>query len=66
MRAKVCRRCMPTIDATPNTAIIERLKDTFANLYGAQPGHITESEYAEAEALVTSKFATDSWLHRVP
>lgn len=50
----------------PREAIIERLKDTFANLYGAQPGHITESEYADAEALVTSKFATDAWLHRVP
>lgn len=50
----------------PREAIIERLKDTFANLYGAQPGRITESEYAEAEALVTSKFATDAWLHRVP
>ena len=50
----------------PREAIIERLKDTFANLYGAQPGHITEEEYAEAEALVASKFATDAWLHRVP
>ena len=50
----------------PREAIIERLKDTFAHLYGAQPGHITDEEYAEAEALVASKFATDAWLHRVP
>lgn len=47
-------------------AIIERFKGTFTNLYGAAPGHITPEEYAEAEALVASKFATDAWLHRVP
>lgn len=50
----------------PREAIIEKLKQTFATLYGAQPGHITDEEYAEAEALVASKFATDAWLHRVP
>lgn len=50
----------------PREAIIERLKDTFATLYGAAPGHLTADEYAEAEALVASKFATDAWLHRVP
>ena len=50
----------------PREAIIERLKDTFATLYGAAPGRITAEEYAEAEALVASKFATDAWLHRVP
>ena len=27
---------------------------------------ITDEEYAEAEALVESKFATEAWLHRVP
>ena len=42
------------------------VQETFANLYGAAPGHITDDEYAEAEALVESKFATDAWLHRVP
>lgn len=46
--------------------IIERLKDTFATLYGAVDGYITAEEYAEAEALVESKFATDAWLHRIP
>jgi len=50
----------------PREQIIEKLKQTFANLYGATEGHITEDEYAEAEALVQSKFATDAWLHRVP
>jgi lipoate---protein ligase len=47
-------------------AVIERFIDTFTTLYGATPGHITEEEYAEAEELVRTKFATDAWLHRVP
>ncbi len=50
----------------PREAIIERFIETFTNLYGAVPGRITEEEYAEAEALVESKFATDAWLRRVP
>jgi len=50
----------------PREAIIERFIDTFAKLYGAVPGRITDEEYAEAEALVESKFATAPWLHRVP
>ena len=50
----------------PREAIIARLKETFTSLYGAEVGHITPEEYAEAEALVASKFATDAWLHRVP
>lgn len=50
----------------PRAAIVERLIETFTTLYGAQEGHITEEEYAEAEALVESKFATDAWLYRVP
>ena len=46
--------------------IIEQLKLTFRNLYGAIDGDITEAEYAEAERLVTEKFATNEWLYRVP
>ncbi|WP_193597013.1 lipoyl protein ligase domain-containing protein [Microbacterium sp. YJN-G] len=46
--------------------IIERFKDTFRALTGAEDGAITAEEYADAEALVESKFATDAWLHRVP
>ncbi len=47
-------------------AVIDRFVETFTRLYGAEPGHITAEEYAEAEALVESKFATDAWLRRVP
>ncbi|MFT4215235.1 MAG: lipoate--protein ligase family protein [Microbacterium sp.] len=50
----------------PREAIIQRLKDTFTTLYAAEPGSISADEYAEAEALVASKFATDAWLHRIP
>ena len=47
-------------------AIIESLKQTFTDLYGATPGHISEDERAEAESLVESKFSTREWLYRVP
>jgi lipoate-protein ligase A len=50
----------------PRDEIIARFEETFAKLYGAVPGTVTDEEYAEAEALVASKFATDAWLHRVP
>ncbi|MFT4228839.1 MAG: lipoate--protein ligase family protein [Microbacterium sp.] len=50
----------------PREQVIARLKETFTTLYGAVEGHITEEEYAEAEALVEAKFATDTWLHRIP
>jgi lipoate-protein ligase A len=46
--------------------IIERFKDTFRSLTDAETGTITADEYADAEALVASKFATEAWLHRVP
>ncbi|MEV4737441.1 MULTISPECIES: lipoate--protein ligase family protein [unclassified Microbacterium] len=46
--------------------IIERFKATFRSLTHAEDGTITPDEYADAEALVESKFATDAWLHRVP
>jgi lipoate-protein ligase A len=50
----------------PREQIIERFIDTFVNLYGATPGTISADEYAEAEELVRTKFATDAWLNRVP
>lgn len=46
--------------------IIERMKATFAGLYGATPGDITPAEYEKAERLVAEKFGTDEWLYRVP
>jgi lipoate-protein ligase A len=46
--------------------IIEQMKLTFRNLYGATDGDITDAEYEAAERLVEEKFATDAWLYRVP
>jgi lipoate-protein ligase A len=46
--------------------IIDRMVDTFRELHGLTPGEITEAEYARAAELVTTKFATDEWLYRVP
>lgn len=46
--------------------IIERFTDTFRSLTDAETGSISADEYADAEALVESKFATEAWLHRVP
>ncbi|WP_223693473.1 lipoate--protein ligase family protein [Leifsonia poae] len=46
--------------------VIDRMKQTFAQLYGATPGDITPEEYAKAEQLVRDKFGTDEWLYRVP
>lgn len=46
--------------------IIDQMKATFTNLYGATPGDITPEEYAAAEKLVAEKFSTQAWLYRVP
>ena len=66
--ASAAKRVDPLRSQTglPREQIIARLKETFATLYGAVEGHITAEEYAEAEALVESKFATDAWLRRIP
>ncbi|MBS1673421.1 MAG: lipoate--protein ligase family protein [Actinobacteria bacterium] len=46
--------------------IIERFIETFRGITGAEDGTITADEYADAEELVRTKFATEAWLHRVP
>ena len=46
--------------------IIEQMKLTFKNLYGATDGDLTDAEYAAAEKLVAEKFETEEWLYRVP
>jgi lipoate-protein ligase A len=46
--------------------IIERMKQTFVDLYGGTPGDITPEEYAKARQLVEQKFSTPAWLNRVP
>jgi len=46
--------------------IIERMEQTFTRLYGVTQSDITPAELAAAEKLVTEKFGTSEWLHRVP
>ncbi|MEJ3405340.1 biotin/lipoate A/B protein ligase family protein [Rathayibacter sp. YIM 133350] len=50
----------------PRAEIIERMKQVFTALTDATPGEISDEEYAAAEDLVRTKFATDEWLYRVP
>jgi lipoate-protein ligase A len=42
------------------------MEQTFANLYGTTKSELTPEELARAEALVSEKFGTPEWLHRVP
>jgi lipoate-protein ligase A len=46
--------------------IIDQMKATFTGLYGSTPGEVTAEESAKAHQLVTEKFGTEEWLHRVP
>ena len=47
-------------------AITDHLAVTFDDIYTATPSDLTDDEWAEAERLVHTKFATDEWLYRVP
>jgi len=66
--ASAAKRVDPIRSQTGMTrdAIIEAFIESFRARTGALDGVITESEYADAEALVESKFSTGEWLHRVP
>jgi lipoate-protein ligase A len=46
--------------------IIDRMIETFRNLYGATPAEVTDDELQQAELLVAEKFGTEAWLQRVP
>jgi lipoate-protein ligase A len=48
------------------TEIIERMLQTFRDLNGLSLSTLSPAELTRAEQLVTEKFATDEWLHRVP
>lgn len=50
----------------PRAEVIEKMVGTFRGLYGLTPSEITSEELAKAEQLVTDKFGTEEWLHRVP
>jgi lipoate---protein ligase len=46
--------------------IIERMKRTFTDLYGATPDELTPDELERSERLVAEKFSTAAWIARVP
>ncbi|QGN32456.1 biotin/lipoate A/B protein ligase family protein [Microlunatus sp. Gsoil 973] len=50
----------------PRADVIDAFKDHFRGRYRTADGVITESERRRAEQLVTEKFGTGAWLHRVP
>lgn len=50
----------------PREAIIERMKETFVQLHGGQPGRISDAEMAAARRLAETKFGTQAWLERLP
>lgn len=50
----------------PRTEIVDHMVQVFTQRHGAQPGTITDEEYARAEALVRDKFEDPEWTHRVP
>lgn len=50
----------------PRETIIERMTETFTRRTGAISGVVTPGERAEAEELVTTKFATEAWTYLLP
>ena len=49
----------------PREAIIQRMLETFVQRHGGTPAEISDAEYAAADQLVTTKFATEEWTRRV-
>ncbi len=50
----------------PREEIIEVLKQTFAERYGASQGEITDEDLEVAQERVAEKFSTPEWIQRVP
>ncbi len=46
--------------------VIDALLGTFTSLHGLSGSEVSDQERADAEELVTSKFATDDWLYLLP
>ncbi|WP_257202447.1 lipoyl protein ligase domain-containing protein [Corynebacterium cystitidis] len=50
----------------PREEVIETMKTTFTNRYGAKPAELSQEDYDAAQQLVDTKYSTDQWTHRVP
>lgn len=46
--------------------VIDRLEKGFRSRYGLLDDGVTEDEQSRAEELISEKFATEEWFHRVP
>ncbi|WP_425293564.1 lipoate--protein ligase family protein [Lampropedia puyangensis] len=46
--------------------VIERMRDTFVQMYGGTTGVITPEEYAAAQELARTKFLSQEWLNKLP
>lgn len=66
--ASAAKRVDPLRSQTGMTrdAIMEHLVAVFRQRHGGRLGEITEAEYARAQELVTTKFETREWTHRLP
>ncbi|HEX2901935.1 MAG TPA: biotin/lipoate A/B protein ligase family protein [Jatrophihabitans sp.] len=50
----------------PREQVIDAMVGSFRNRYGLTSGELTEDELRRAAELITTKFATPDWIHRVP
>ena len=46
--------------------VIDTMIETFKNRTGAADGAVTDSELEKARTLISTKFGTEEWTHRVP
>lgn len=46
--------------------VIDTMKRTFANRYGATEAQLSDDDFAAAQRLIDAKYGTEGWTHRVP
>ena len=48
------------------TEVIDTMKQTFINRYGAAETSLSDEDFAAAQHLIDTKYGTEGWTHRVP
>ena len=46
--------------------VIDAMKQTFINRYGAAEASLSDEDFAAAQHLIDTKYGTEGWTHRVP
>lgn len=46
--------------------VIDTMKQTFINRYGAAEASLSDEDFAAAQHLIDTKYGTEGWTHRVP